>query len=178
MKLAVLVYQAGIANVFRVERFTSPMNPTRLLQSDFQTCESFARGLAEAGVVITSMDCNKAGDITAQLWSESLDGPFRESYRPVFSRTPKPWPGEMNPDGSVMLKTSTLDGKSIAYGTSTEFLVQVGKGSGSYKTRNRVVGDLGQAVTLYRAINVGNGYKKRLLMPSCSKNPVIAKQAG
>jgi len=68
-----------------------------------------------------------------------------------------------------------LDGKKIAYAEDTEFLVQVGKGKGSYKTKYRVCGNLPQAVMWYRGINIGNGYKKRLLMPSCSNNPVLAR---
>lgn len=73
------------------------------------------------------------------------------------------------------LKTATLDDKSVAYCTETEFLVQVAKGSkGTFQTRFRVVGDLGRAVFLYRGINIGNGYKKRLLMPSSPK-PVLAR---
>ena len=67
------------------------------------------------------------------------------------------------------LKTATLDGKEIAYSNYTEFLVQVGRGSGSYKTRYRFEGDLAQACLYYRGINIGNGYKKRLLAPSMNK---------
>lgn len=79
---------------------------------------------------------------------------------------------------TVVLKDAELDGKKIGYSSVTEFLVQVGKGpKGAYKTRYRVVGNLGQAVLYYKGINIGNGYKKRLLMPSCSKNPVLAKAA-
>lgn len=68
-----------------------------------------------------------------------------------------------------------LNGKRIAYSDQTEFLVQVGKGpKGSYKTSYSFTGNLPRAVMCYNAINIGNGYKKRLLMPSCSKNPVLA----
>jgi hypothetical protein len=73
----------------------------------------------------------------------------------------------------MILKTDTLNGKTIGYSDQTEFLVQVGKGpKGSYKTRYRIVGDLKQAVMYFQCINVGNGYKKRLLMPS-AKKPVL-----
>ena len=75
------------------------------------------------------------------------------------------------------LKTSILNGKQIAYSSETEFLVQVGKGSkGAYRTRYSFTGNLYQAVLYYNCINIGNGYKKRLYMPSCSKNPVLARQ--
>jgi len=75
------------------------------------------------------------------------------------------------------LKTATLNGKHIAYSSATEFLVQVGRYSkGSYRTRYSFRGDLAQAVFYFNCINVGNGYKKRLLMPS-SQKPVICRQA-
>jgi hypothetical protein len=70
---------------------------------------------------------------------------------------------------------SELDGKNIAYTDETEFLIQVGKGKSSYKTTYKFVGKLIQAVIYYRGINVGNGYKKRLLMPVCSKRLVLAR---
>ena len=68
---------------------------------------------------------------------------------------------------------SELDGKKISYSEETMFLVQLGKGKGSYKTKWHFKGSLSQAVSYYNGINVGLGYKKRLLMPS-SKNPVLA----
>jgi hypothetical protein len=75
----------------------------------------------------------------------------------------------------VKLFNSELDGKKIAYSDETEFLVQLGKGKGSYKTKWHFKGSLSQAVSYYNAINIGNGYKKRLLMPS-SKKPILAVQ--
>ena len=79
---------------------------------------------------------------------------------------------------TIRLKTDSLDGKIIAYSSATEFLVQLGKGpKGSYSTRYRIVGDLGRAVLMFNGINIGNGYKKRLLMPSCSKRPLLARAA-
>ena len=78
------------------------------------------------------------------------------------------------------LLTATLDGKMIAYSSETEFVVQVSKSKNSksgYETRYTIKGNLAQAVMYYSGINVGYGYRKRLLMPSCSKNPVLARQA-
>lgn len=78
---------------------------------------------------------------------------------------------------TTTLKTSILDGKRIAYSSDTEFLVQVGRYSkGSYKTRYSFRGDLAAAVFYFNCINIGNGYKKRLLMPS-SRKPVLVRQA-
>jgi hypothetical protein len=69
---------------------------------------------------------------------------------------------------------SEIDGKNIAYTNETEFLIQIGHGKSSYKTISKFKGKFISAVMYYRAINVGNGYKKRLLMPS-SKKPVLAR---
>ena len=78
---------------------------------------------------------------------------------------------------NIKILTATLDGKRIGYCSDTEFLIQVGKGSkGSYKTTCVIVGNFGQAVMHYNMLNIGNGYKKRLLMPSCSKKPIVARQ--
>jgi len=74
-----------------------------------------------------------------------------------------------------MFKQATLDGKDIAYGDTTEFLVQIGKGRGSYRTRYSFTGNLAQAVFYYRCINIGNGYKKRLYSPNMNK-PTLAKE--
>jgi hypothetical protein len=73
------------------------------------------------------------------------------------------------------MKTATLDGKRIAYTDDTEFLVQVGRGKGGYATRYSFRGNLHQAVKYYCAINIGRGYKKRLVMPNAMR-PVLARQ--
>ena len=75
----------------------------------------------------------------------------------------------------ITLHTATLDGKQIAFSSETEFLVQVGKGKGAYKTRYRFMGNIGQAVSYYRGINIGNGYKKRLVSWSMNK-PLLARE--
>jgi len=68
-----------------------------------------------------------------------------------------------------------LDGRKIVYHYLTEFIVQVGlRKKGSYRTKYRVHGNLTQAVRLYNAINIGNGYKKRLIAPSLNK-PLLAR---
>jgi hypothetical protein len=72
-------------------------------------------------------------------------------------------------------KTATLDGKRIIYTENTEFLVQVGHKNRAYATRYAFKGNLHQAVMHYRCINIGRGYKKRLLMPGARK-PVLARQ--
>lgn len=75
----------------------------------------------------------------------------------------------------MTIKTVTLDGKHIAYSDRTVFLVEVGRGAkGAYATRYSITGNLHQAVQLYRCINIGNGYKKRLRAPSFNK-PILAR---
>lgn len=74
----------------------------------------------------------------------------------------------------MQVKIATLDGKRIAYADHTIFEVQVGRYKGSYRTRYRFIGELGQAVMHLNAINIGNGYKKRLVMVGANK-PVLAR---
>lgn len=79
----------------------------------------------------------------------------------------------------IRLHHRILDGKPIAYTDQTEFLVQVGKGpKGRYSTKYCLSGDersLLRAVGHYIGINIGNGYKKRILMRS-SPRKVLARQ--
>lgn len=72
------------------------------------------------------------------------------------------------------MKTATLDGKRIAYTDTTKFEVQVGRGRSAYATRYEFTGNLHQAVHYYCAINIGRGYKKRLVMPNAIR-PVLAR---
>ena len=76
----------------------------------------------------------------------------------------------------MRIKTATVDGKNVAYCNETEFLVQVGRNQGAYKTRYSIMGDLAKACFYYRSLNIGNGYKKRLLVPAFNK-PVLARYA-
>jgi hypothetical protein len=73
------------------------------------------------------------------------------------------------------MKTATLDGKRIAYTDDTEFLVQIGRGRGAYATRYAFTGEIARAVFYYNAINIGRGYKKRLVMPNAMR-PVLARE--
>ena len=73
------------------------------------------------------------------------------------------------------MRTATLDGKRIAYTDTTEFLVQVGRGRGAYATRYSFKGEIARAVMYYNAINIGRGYKKRLIMPAAIR-PVLARE--
>lgn len=74
-------------------------------------------------------------------------------------------------------KTAILDDKRIAYTDQTVFKVQVGRyAKGAYSTRYSFVGNLAQAVGYFNAINIGRGYKKRLVMVGANK-PVLARAA-
>lgn len=87
----------------------------------------------------------------------------------------QPWLQDTTYKGGP-LHYQELDGKRIAYHDSTHFLVQVGRGKkGAYRTKYDIKGNLTQAVMYYNGINIGNGYKKRLLMPASSRNPVLAR---
>ena len=73
------------------------------------------------------------------------------------------------------MKTATLDGKRIAYTDTTEFLVQIGRGRSAYETKYQFKGELARAVFYYNGINIGRGYKKRLIMPAAIR-PVLARE--
>ena len=74
----------------------------------------------------------------------------------------------------IEIKQSILNDKPIVYTSKTMFLVQVGRYSGSYKTRYSFEGDLAKAVTYFNCINIGRGYKKRLIAPTLN-NPLLAR---
>jgi hypothetical protein len=88
-KKAVLVYQAGIANVFEVTSFNMSdfgRDARRIMQNAFGPCEWFARGLVAAGWTVCSAHCNEAGDIAGRKWTEDLpEAPFFDSMHPVYS---------------------------------------------------------------------------------------------
>lgn len=74
----------------------------------------------------------------------------------------------------VDIKTDNVNGSHIAYSSDSVFEVQVGKGKGSYKTKYSFTGDLKRACFYYSCINIGNGYKKRLICKTFNK-PIIAR---
>jgi hypothetical protein len=63
-----LVYQGGLANVFRV----GGGRPVRLLQADYHSCEMFCRGALEAGRPVRVFHADVAGDCLTAEWA---DGP-------------------------------------------------------------------------------------------------------
>jgi hypothetical protein len=91
MKKAMLVYQAGIANVFEVECFNLASfgrDAKRLYQGDFYRAASFAKGLGAAGVTVMTAHCNQAGNITDAKWSDNMDdAPFYDKIITVKMNT-------------------------------------------------------------------------------------------
>lgn len=66
-----------------------------------------------------------------------------------------------------------LNGKKIAYSSETMFYVQIGKrAKGAYKNEYVIKGNLYRAANYYNSINIGLGFKKRLVMAG----KVLAKQ--
>ena len=83
--LLVLVYQAGIANLFEVNSFEQAdrTRNARRYQGDFRTAEAMARGAVLAGAQVRIASCNRAGDIARSDWTQGLaDCPFRDEARP------------------------------------------------------------------------------------------------
>jgi len=74
------------------------------------------------------------------------------------------------------MNTAILDGKRIAWGPDTVFLVQVGRGrKGAYRTRYSFRANLAQAVMHFNCLNIGLGYKARIFVPSFNR-PVLCRK--
>ena len=90
-----LVYQCGIANVFRV---TVPFpgqaqtpHYVRLLQADYRACEWYCQGLIEAGAEVSVWHSDVAGDVLlcplgpwemgrGELWADKKNPPIKAAY--------------------------------------------------------------------------------------------------
>jgi hypothetical protein len=83
MRRATLVYQVGIANVFADDEFR-PGIPRRLLQSDYRTCEAFARGLIAAGIAVEVRHWDHTGDAAqwANQWNAGKGELWASGKRP------------------------------------------------------------------------------------------------
>ena len=72
-------------------------------------------------------------------------------------------------------KRDELDGRVVKYTSESVFHIETGKGKrASYKPRASFVGNLGQAVAWYRMLNIGYGFKKRLVCWTLPK-PILAR---
>jgi len=70
--------------------------------------------------------------------------------------------------------TVNIDGKDYTYSSDDAWEVQVGKGSSAYKTRYSFKSP-NQAVFYFNCINIGRGYKKRLILNQNNIKIKIAK---
>lgn len=81
-----LVYQAGLANVYCVRAFNLSdygRDANLIYQGDFRSAECISFGLGMAGHIVRYAHCNMAGSIVNQTWSDDMDSaPFRESMHP------------------------------------------------------------------------------------------------
>lgn len=79
-----LVYQAGLANVFCVESFTlkpEGRNALRILQTDFSSAQVFCHGVTAGGGEIRVAGLNEAGNIADRVWTADRDSlPFRDQF--------------------------------------------------------------------------------------------------
>lgn len=84
---AVLVYQGGIANIFRVSSFNLSdygRDAFRLWQGDFRTAHVYALALRDAGIKVKACACNRAGDISKETWTIDLESqPFSDHFLTV-----------------------------------------------------------------------------------------------
>jgi hypothetical protein len=80
-----LVYQGGLANVFKVDCFNLGLfgrNAKRLYQGTFNDSEMVVYGLSLGGATIHIAGCNRAGDISEMDWTEDLDNlPFSDKFK-------------------------------------------------------------------------------------------------
>lgn len=68
-----------------------------------------------------------------------------------------------------------LNGKKLIFHKDSTILVQLGKGKSSYRTRYSFkASEFSKAVFYFNCLNVGKGYKKRLIVPSFNK-PLLAR---
>jgi hypothetical protein len=84
----VLVFQGGLANVFKVDRFSSIPerrgHVVRLAQTDFRSAEWFATGAGYAGAKVRTAHCDQhAGDATNAIWQAGRGELFREKRNAV-----------------------------------------------------------------------------------------------
>ncbi len=65
------------------------------------------------------------------------------------------------------IKTDFVNGHRICYTGETVFQVEIiGNEYSDWTVKYKIAGDVGRAVMMYKGINIGNGYGKRLVMPN------------
>jgi hypothetical protein len=71
---------------------------------------------------------------------------------------------EANNNTKLPLSSITINNKSYQVTSATKYQVQVGKDKSHYENVYVFIGQPWQACGYYRGINIGKGYKKRLLV--------------
>ena len=77
-----LVYQVGIANVFKVACLnlaTFGRNARRVYQGDYRGAALFAQGMGAAGACVRTAHCEQAGDIAGAHWTDGKGDLWRDS---------------------------------------------------------------------------------------------------
>lgn len=74
------------------------------------------------------------------------------------------------------MNTVNIDGKDYTFNDDARWLVEVGKGSGSYRTKYALTTP-NQAMFYFNAINIGRGFKKRLTLEQGGRKVRIARIA-
>jgi hypothetical protein len=71
------------------------------------------------------------------------------------------------------MATTNINGRDYTYAEGDRWLVEIGKGSGSYRTKYALASP-NQAVWYFNAINIGRGFKKRLTLEQSGVKVKIA----
>lgn len=72
------------------------------------------------------------------------------------------------------MNTVNIDGKDYTWSEGDRWLVQIGKGSGAYRTKYALTTP-NQAMFYFNAINIGRGFKKRLTLEQGGRKVRIAR---
>jgi hypothetical protein len=72
--------------------------------------------------------------------------------------------------------TKELNNQTVSYDQNTVFKVQIGKKKSAYKDKYKFFGDLTKAVFYYDCINIGKGFKKRLIIDK-QRKPLLVERS-
>lgn len=64
-----------------------------------------------------------------------------------------------------------------AINSTTKYLIQLSKNNKAYETQIVLMGDLTQAIHIYKQLKLGKNCKKRLISPQISKKPIAQEIA-
>lgn len=76
----------------------------------------------------------------------------------------------------MYMYTAKINGRSIAYSELARFCVQTGRHKSAYRTKASFgAAGLEQAIMNYKMLNIGNGYKKRLVLLDKNMRAVLSR---